>query len=120
MSDDLHALRLSRIAHELRGSAGVALGATSEIKGSLSPEGEKFIGMAQRGLERVLRIADRLGRASALQRRLVEFRREPGELGEFIAQETQKSREIEHKVTIEVTVAARTPGSARAPSASAR
>ena len=91
MTEELHALRLSRIAHELRGSAGVALGATSEIRGKLPPEGEKFVAMAQRGLERVLRIADRLSRASALERNLVEYRRETADIGEFVARETQKS-----------------------------
>ncbi len=104
MNDEVHALRLSRIAHELRGSAGVALGATTELRGSLTPEGEKFVAMAQRGLERILRIADRLGRVSSLQRGLVEFRRENGDLAAFVRNEAQKSKELEHKTHIEVIV----------------
>jgi signal transduction histidine kinase len=102
--EDTHALRLSRVAHELRGLAGVALGATNELRASLGVDGNKFADMAQRGLDRVLRVADRLGRASSIQRQLVEFRREPDDFSAFVAQEMAKSKALEHQIHIEVTL----------------
>ena len=96
MTNKTHTLRLSRIAHELRGPAGVALGAAQELARQ-SGGGEPFAGMMQRGLARVLRIADRLGRASALENGIVELILRPLDLGELVNREVRISEELEHK-----------------------
>jgi signal transduction histidine kinase len=61
---------LERIAHELRGPAGVTLGALNEVERALRVQAEEFqplLGMARRGIRRILRTADRLDRAAQLE-----------------------------------------------------
>src|SRR5690606_33938923 len=62
---------LERIAHELRGPAGVTLGALDEIERVLaSVEGEDaraLLLMARRGIRRILRTAERLTRTAQLE-----------------------------------------------------
>jgi signal transduction histidine kinase len=63
---------LERIAHELRGPAGVTLGALDEIERLLArteteEESRALISMARRGARRVLRTAERLTRTAQLE-----------------------------------------------------
>lgn len=60
---------LERIAHELRGPAGVTLGALNEIERALGDQTEELqslFRMARRGVRRILRTADRLDRTAQL------------------------------------------------------
>jgi signal transduction histidine kinase len=60
---------LERIAHELRGPAGVTLGALNEIERALGDQTEELqslLRMARRGVRRILRTADRLDRTAQL------------------------------------------------------
>jgi len=66
---------LERLAHELRGPAGVIHGALQELEAALGPsagEHEVFLGMAKRGLKRILRTADRLQHTGQLERGTLE------------------------------------------------
>ena len=102
MNEKTHTLRLSRIAHELRGPAGVALGAAQELARQ-SGEGQQFVGMMQRGLNRVLRVADRLSRASALDNDAVKFSLGALNITELVAREAQSAADLEHKASVSVT-----------------
>jgi signal transduction histidine kinase len=101
--EHVEALRRSRIAHELRGPAGVALGAAAELL-RRHPD-EQFIGMMRRGLERVLRVADRLSRSSALERGLVSFNISAEDLRQTIKQEVLRVQALENRSGIEVEIA---------------
>ena len=62
---------LERVAHELRGPAGVIHGALQELEVALAQqngEHEVFLAMAKRGLKRILRTADRLQTTGQLER----------------------------------------------------
>jgi len=61
---------LDRVAHELRGPAGVTLGALDEIElalGSAAEHSRPFLAMARRGAYKILRTADRLTRTAQLE-----------------------------------------------------
>lgn len=62
---------LERIAHELRGPAGVTLGALDELEHALGAEQAEehrlLFAMARRGAKRVLRTAERLTRTALLE-----------------------------------------------------
>lgn len=62
---------LERIAHELRGPAGVTLGALDELEHSLGTDtveqNRMLFAMARRGARRVLRTAERLARTALLE-----------------------------------------------------
>lgn len=104
MSDGepIEALRRSRIAHELRGPAGVALGAAAELARKSEGKEQVFLAMMRRGLERVLRVADRLSRASAIERNLVTFNSSKEDVRPLITQAVNSARELENKSSIEV------------------
>ncbi len=63
---------LERLAHELRGPAGVTFGALDQIErgvgGTGDPKLAAQLAMARRGVSRVVRTADRLQRAAQLER----------------------------------------------------
>src|SRR5689334_21052599 len=62
---------LERIAHELRGPAGVTLGALDELEHALDDaqrdQHKLLFAMARRGARRVLRTAERLTRTAQLE-----------------------------------------------------
>jgi signal transduction histidine kinase len=69
-SEYLRTAFLERIAHDLRGPAGVTAGALDEIERALGPRAEELgplLRMARRGVCRILRSADRLDRTSHLE-----------------------------------------------------
>src|ERR1700761_2779910 len=62
---------LQRLAHDLRGHAGVIHGALQELEASLGEQvasGELFLGMAKRGVKRILRTADKLQQTGQIER----------------------------------------------------
>ncbi len=69
---------LARIAHELRGPAGVIHGALHELEIALGSDSEKFrslLSMADRGVKRLLRTAMLLEETSQFEQGKVEFTR---------------------------------------------
>jgi signal transduction histidine kinase len=63
-----HTDLLEKVAHDLRGPAGVTLGALEELDLSIGKSGDHaaLIEMAQRGVKKILRTAERLTRLSRL------------------------------------------------------
>jgi signal transduction histidine kinase len=62
---------LQRLAHDLRGHAGVIHGALQELEASLTDRatsGDLFLAMAKRGVKRILRTADRLQQTGQIER----------------------------------------------------
>ena len=100
---------LERIAHELRGPAGVTRGALDEIERALGPraaEVKPFFAMARRGINRILRSADRLQRTAHFELRRENAARVPTDLRHIAAEATREAEEIESRRNIRVDVAA--------------
>jgi signal transduction histidine kinase len=80
---------LERIAHDLRGPAGVTLGALDEIERTLGPNAEELqpmLRMARRGLRRILRSAERLDRTSQLEAKSRNWETATHDLGVLVRQ----------------------------------
>lgn len=78
---------LERIAHELRGPAGVTLGALDELDLALdseSPRVGNLLAMVRRSMQRVLRTAERLQRIAQLEAGDVEWQRERRDLRDIV------------------------------------
>jgi signal transduction histidine kinase len=100
---------LERIAHELRGPAGVAAGALDEIEraaGSEATELKPFFAMARRGISRILRSADRLERTAHFEGRAPGGSRGPTDLRHLVAQAVREAEDLEARRGIRVQVAA--------------
>ncbi|MFI5297326.1 MAG: sensor histidine kinase [Polyangiales bacterium] len=99
---------LERIAHELRGPAGVALGALDELELSLEPgQIEKLRSlfmMARRGVGRVLRTADKLHRAGQLAGARVEWTKTPHDVREIVREASHDANELEARKGIALAV----------------
>jgi|HubBroStandDraft_1064217.scaffolds.fasta_scaffold19628_5 signal transduction histidine kinase len=100
---------LERIAHDLRGPAGVAAGALDEIEramGSQADEVRPFFSMARRGLGRILRSADRLQRTAHFEGRASGGVRAATDLRQLVAAAARDAEELEARRSIRVEVAA--------------
>lgn len=101
---------LERVAHELRGPAGVALGALEEMERGMSPEqveaAAPFLGMARRGIRRVLRTADNLHRTGQLAGKQVDWEMAPTDLQSLIEQAAKAAELLESRRGILVRVKA--------------
>src|SRR5579863_4434854 len=100
---------LERIAHELRGPAGVTAGALDEIErimGAQSEEVRPFFLMAKRGLFRVLRAADRLQRTAHLERLAASGVQAPTDLRHLVAAAARDAEDIEARKSVRVAVTA--------------
>jgi signal transduction histidine kinase len=100
---------LERIAHELRGPAGVTRGALDEIERALGPkaaEVKPFFAMARRGIGRILRSADRLQRTAQFELHRESGPRVPADLRRIAAEAAREAEEIESRRNIRVAVAA--------------
>jgi signal transduction histidine kinase len=99
---------LARIAHELRGPAGVTLGALAEMEHAAGEPAQvaTLLGMARRGIERTLRTADRLERTAQLEAGRVDWAREPRDLGDLVRKGVARAEALERRkgVSVEVTV----------------
>lgn len=101
---------LDRVAHELRGPAGVALGALEELEHSLPAEHAEtvmaLLTMARRGIRRVLRTADNLHRAGQLEGQRVEWTRAPSDLHEILRSAARDAEALESRRGIRVHIEA--------------
>jgi signal transduction histidine kinase len=100
---------LERLAHELRGPAGVIHGALQELEAALGQqagEHEVFLGMAKRGLKRILRTADRLQNTGQLERGPLALTPTSCDLGQLLKQAVGDAQAIEgrKKISVEVDV----------------
>jgi signal transduction histidine kinase len=98
---------LERIAHELRGPAGVTRGALDEIERALGPQAAEvkpFFAMARRGISRILRSADRLQRTAHFELRRDGAPRVPTDLRRVTAEATREAEEIESRRNIKINV----------------
>lgn len=99
---------LERVAHELRGPAGVTSGALDELELALGPEAEKFKAlflMARRGVRRVLRSADRLQRTAQLEGGKTDWSRVSTDLRGIVETATREAEHLEGRraICVEVT-----------------
>lgn len=98
---------LERVAHELRGPAGVTLGALDELELELahaaSPRMLQLLAMARRGARRVLRTADRLSRTAQLESGGVGVTAFPVDVRGIVTRATLDASETEGRASIEVT-----------------
>ncbi|MGO9839278.1 MAG: sensor histidine kinase [Polyangiaceae bacterium] len=100
---------LERIAHELRGPAGVAAGALDEIERVMGAQGDEvrpFFSMARRGLRRILRSADRLQRTAYFEGDAQGGTQATTDLRQLVAAAARDAEELEARRNVQVRVTA--------------
>ncbi len=106
-ADYLRTEFLERIAHELRGPAGVTLGTLDEMELALGPDADKIkqlMAMARRGARRVLRTAERLSRTAQLVGEHVEWSRAPSDLKTVLQRAVREAELTEARRGISVVL----------------
>jgi signal transduction histidine kinase len=103
---------LQRLAHDLRGHAGVIYGAVQELEmsfGEQAAAGELFFGMAKRGVRRILRMADRLQQTGQIERGTLSLSKAETDVRALIKEVAEEAHGIEgrKKVNVELDM----PGS---------
>jgi signal transduction histidine kinase len=98
---------LERAAHDIRGPAGVVSYVIDEItllaeRGVIAPE---LVDRAKRGLQRLLRVADRLSRAAQLESGGLALERERLELRGLVRECVAEARRIEPRGEVAVELA---------------
>lgn len=97
---------LERVAHELRGPAGVTLGALEELELALSEsEGTQtapLFAMARRGVKRILRTADRLARTAQLESGRLAMSHTATDLRTLLTQVADEAEEIEGRRAVKI------------------
>lgn len=101
---------LERIAHELRGPAGVTLGALDELEHALGAEQAEqhrlLFAMARRGAKRVLRTAERLTRTALLESGAFAVHVGSADLSKLVRQAVRDAELIEGRSSVQVRLAA--------------
>jgi signal transduction histidine kinase len=102
---------LERVAHELRGPAGVIQGALQELEFALGREGEAhrhLFAMARRGVQRVVRTADRLQQTGQCERGTVPLLAGRSDVAALLRKSVAEAEALEgrSKITISVEVPA--------------
>ncbi len=108
--DTEHYLRtelLERIAHELRGPAGVTLGALDELERLLArteieEESRALLSMARRGARRVLRTAERLTRTAQLEAGQSQMASSLLDVREIVARVARDTEQLEGRNAVRV------------------
>lgn len=99
---------LERIAHELRGPAGVTLGALDELEHALGAEQVEqhrlLFAMARRGAKRVLRTAERLTRTALLENGPLQVSRGSLDLRNVVRQAVRDAELVEGRSSVQVKV----------------
>lgn len=96
---------LQRLAHDLRGHAGVIHGALQELEASLgehAASGELFLGMAKRGVKRILRTADKLQQTGQMERGTLVLSKAECDVRQLIKEAAEEARGIEGRKKINV------------------
>lgn len=102
---------LDRVAHELRGPAGVIDGAVQELEAALGPNAQEhriLLDMMRRGVRRIVRTADRLQQTGQCERDAIELTKQRCDLGELVRRAVAEAAATEgrKKIQVEVDVAA--------------
>ena len=95
---------LHRLAHDLRGHAGVIHGALQELEAAAGDQGSSstFFGMAKRGVKRILRTADRLQQTGQLERGNIVLTRAECDVRALIKQAAEEAHGVEGRKKISV------------------
>jgi len=96
---------LQRLAHDLRGHAGVIHGALQELEASLGDKaatGDLFLGMAKRGVKRILRMADRLQQTGQIERGTLGLSKSECDVRALIKEAAEEAHGIEGRKKINV------------------
>jgi signal transduction histidine kinase len=97
---------LERVAHELRGPAGVTLGALEELElaleGADTPQTAPLFAMARRGVKRILRTADRLARTAQLESGRHAMSHTATDLRLLITQVAEEVEELEARRSVKL------------------
>lgn len=106
---------LQRIAHDLRGHAGVIHGALQELEASVSDQAgspSTFFGMAKRGVKRILRMAERLQQTGQLAHGAPSLTSSDCDMRVLVQQAAEDAEAIEarKKITIEIDLPGATVG----------
>jgi len=104
-SDFLRTEFLQRLAHDLRGHAGVIHGALQELEASLgerAASGELFLAMAKRGVKRILRTADRLQQTGQIERGSLGLTKAECDVRALIRDAAEEAHGIEGRKKINV------------------
>jgi signal transduction histidine kinase len=99
---------LERVAHELRGPAGVTLGALAEIETALGDAAKEYrplLAMARRGVQRIVRTAERLDQTGQLESKVVEFTSDVCDLRAVLLTATRDADALEARRKITLTTA---------------
>lgn len=99
---------LERIAHELRGPAGVTLGALDELEHTLGEtvveQNRLLFAMARRGVRRVLRTAERLTRTALLESSSPHITTVPSDACGIVKQATQDAQLTEARSSVRLNL----------------
>lgn len=96
---------LQRLAHDLRGHAGVIHGALQELEmtlGEHAGQASPFFGMAKRGVRRILRMAERLQQTGQLARGVPALTSSDTDLRALVRQAAEDADAIEGRKKIRV------------------
>jgi two-component system sensor histidine kinase RstB len=96
---------LHRLAHDLRGHAGVIHGALQELEASFGEQASgatSFFGMAKRGVKRILRTADRLQQTGQLERGTPALSTAECDVRALVQQAAEDAHSIEGRKKISV------------------
>lgn len=108
--DYLRTSFLDRVAHELRGPAGVIDGAVQELEAALGPSAQEhriLLDMMRRGVRRIVRTADRLQQTGQCERDALELTKQRCDLAELVRRAVNEAAATEgrKKIQVEVDVA---------------
>lgn len=95
---------MHRLAHDLRGHAGVIHGALQELEAALGEQASHstFLGMAKRGVKRILRTADRLQQTGQLERGSIALTRAECDVRTLVQQAAEEAHGVEGRKKISV------------------
>jgi signal transduction histidine kinase len=100
---------LERVAHELRGPAGVIQGALQELELALGQETEghqRLFAMARRGVQRIVRSADRLQQTALCERGAVPIQLSSCDLAALVRKAVAEAEALEgrRKIVVDLDV----------------
>lgn len=98
---------LDRVAHELRGPAGVIDGAVQELEAALGPaaaEHRVLLDMMRRGVRRIVRTADRLQQTGQCERDNLELNKSRCDVTELVRRAVSEAAATEGRKKIQVEV----------------
>ncbi|RYE87602.1 MAG: hypothetical protein EOO75_14265, partial [Myxococcales bacterium] len=96
---------LERVAHELRGPAGVTLGALAELEAALGDRAAEFtplLTMARRGVNRIVRSAERLQQTGQLSARRADFSRLEVDVAPLVGRAVTEAEGLEARRKVQV------------------